>query len=48
MSQVPYEGFTITGEEFADNPDPRLPCVLLLDTSSSMSGESIDELNRGL
>ena len=27
------------GHEFADNPEPRCPCVLLLDTSKSMSGE---------
>jgi uncharacterized protein YegL len=31
----------------ADNPDPRIACVLLLDTSSSMSGPPIDQLNRG-
>lgn len=34
--------------EFAENPEPRCPCVLLLDTSGSMQGESIQELNRGL
>lgn len=34
--------------EFAENPEPRCPCVLLLDTSSSMQGESINELNHGL
>jgi len=34
--------------EFAENPEPRCPCVLLLDTSGSMQGNSIDELNRGL
>lgn len=34
--------------EFAENPEPRCPCVLLLDTSGSMQGQSIDELNRGL
>ena len=28
--------------------EPHLACVLLLDTSSSMSGEAIDSLNRGL
>ena len=27
------------GLEFADNPEPRCPCVLLLDTSKSMSGD---------
>lgn len=30
------------------NPEPRCPCVLLLDTSSSMSGSPIEELNAGL
>src|ERR1051326_788339 len=36
------------GLEFADNPEPRCPCVLLLDTSKSMSGEPITALNDGL
>jgi uncharacterized protein YegL len=30
------------------NPEPRLPCVLLLDVSRSMAGERIAELNEGL
>lgn len=30
------------------NPEPRCPCVLLLDTSGSMTGEPIQQLNRGL
>ncbi len=34
--------------EFAENPEPRCPCVLLLDTSGSMQGGSIDALNEGL
>ncbi len=34
--------------EFADNPEPRCPCVLVLDTSQSMSGEPIAALNHGL
>jgi uncharacterized protein YegL len=34
--------------EFADNPEPRCPCVLVLDTSQSMSGAPIAALNRGL
>lgn len=34
--------------EFAENPEPRCPCVLLLDTSGSMSGERIAALNAGL
>lgn len=43
MDQVPFSGV-----EFADNPEPRCPCVLLLDTSGSMSGAKIAELNSGL
>ena len=35
-------------EEFVDNPEPRCPVVLLLDTSYSMSGAKIDALNEGL
>lgn len=34
--------------EFADNPEPRCPVVLLLDTSGSMQGTPIHELNEGL
>lgn len=34
--------------EFAINPDPRCACLLLLDTSGSMAGAPIDELNAGL
>ncbi|EAW37527.1 VWA domain-containing protein [Lyngbya sp. PCC 8106] len=34
--------------EFAENPEPRCPCVLLLDTSASMQGVPIDALNDGL
>jgi len=43
IEQVPFAGV-----EFADNPEPRCPCILLLDTSSSMSGTKIAELNSGL
>jgi uncharacterized protein YegL len=35
-------------DDFALNPEPRCPCLLLLDVSSSMSGEPITELNEGL
>jgi uncharacterized protein YegL len=31
-----------------ENPEPRCPCVLLLDTSGSMAGGKIDQLNEGL
>lgn len=34
--------------DFADNPEPRCPCILLLDTSGSMQGQPISELNSGL
>jgi uncharacterized protein YegL len=34
--------------EFAENPEPRCPCVLLLDTSGSMAGAAIEALNQGL
>jgi uncharacterized protein YegL len=34
--------------EFAENPEPRCACVLLLDTSGSMAGEKIDALNEGI
>ena len=34
--------------EFAENPEQRCPVVLLLDTSYSMSGAPIAELNEGL
>lgn len=33
---------------FADNPEPRCPCMLLLDVSGSMGGQPIQELNAGL
>jgi uncharacterized protein YegL len=34
--------------EFAENPEPRCPCVLLIDTSGSMKGPALDALNAGL
>ena len=39
---------TLDAIEFAENPEPRCPCVLLLDTSGSMGGEKIAALNAGL
>jgi len=45
--QTPFDvDFSVT--EFADNPEPRCPCMLLLDNSWSMSGPPITELNQGL
>jgi uncharacterized protein YegL len=34
--------------EFVENPENRCPVLLLLDTSGSMAGEPIQELNRGI
>lgn len=34
--------------EFVENPENRCPVILLLDTSSSMSGQPIKELSRGV
>ncbi len=42
-SQIPF-GLV----EFAENPEPRCPVVLLLDSSASMAGEKIRQLNEGL
>ncbi len=43
-----FEQIPFGAAEFADNPEPRCPCLLLLDTSVSMRGRRIDELNAGL
>ncbi len=43
LEQVPF-----FAAEFAENPEPRCPCVLLLDSSGSMNGQPIAELNEGL
>jgi uncharacterized protein YegL len=43
LEQVPFGNM-----EFADNPEPRCACLLLLDTSGSMKGEKIEQLNAGL
>ncbi|CAN7238684.1 VWA domain-containing protein [Pararhizobium sp. LjRoot255] len=44
----PFEQQPFDGAEFIDNPEPRCPCLLLLDTSGSMRGKPIRELNQGL
>ena len=43
-----FEQQPFTVDEFVDNPDPRCPCVLLLDVSGSMRGEPLRQLNEGL
>ena len=35
-------------DDIAQNPEPRCPCLLLLDTSGSMSGRPIRQLNDGV
>jgi len=39
---------TIREKDLFDNPTPRVAIALVLDTSSSMLGEPIDELNSGI
>lgn len=43
-----FEQQPFAATEFADNPEPRCACVLLLDTSGSMGGAPIQQLNEGL
>jgi uncharacterized protein YegL len=43
FNQIPF-----ADAEFAENPEPRCPCILLLDTSGSMNGRPVAELNNGL
>jgi len=42
------EQITFGDVGLADNPEPRCPCLLLLDVSGSMMGQPITELNAGL
>jgi uncharacterized protein YegL len=44
----PFEQKSFDAAEFAENPEPRCPCLLLLDVSGSMRGKPITELNDGL
>lgn len=43
-----FEQIPFSAAEFAENPEPRCPCLLLLDTSGSMSGNPIAQLNAGI
>jgi uncharacterized protein YegL len=43
IEQTPF-----TFREFTDNPEPRCACLLLIDTSGSMGGAPIRELNAAL
>jgi uncharacterized protein YegL len=44
----PFEQQPFEGAEFVDNPEPRCPCLLILDVSGSMRGDPLKELNAGL
>jgi uncharacterized protein YegL len=44
IEQTPFHSKIV----LANNPEPRCPCVLVLDTSGSMSGEAIRQLNTGV
>jgi uncharacterized protein YegL len=43
-----FEQQPFADAEFAENPEQRCPCVLLIDTSTSMRGAPIDQLNQAL
>jgi uncharacterized protein YegL len=43
-----FEQVGFGSDDFTSNPEPRCPCLLLLDTSHSMQGRAISELNRGI
>ncbi len=43
-----FEQIPFGTDSFADNPEPRCPCLLLLDVSGSMSGHKIKTLNDGV
>lgn len=43
-----FEQVGFGGDDFVSNPEPRCPCLLLLDTSHSMQGRPISELNAGI
>ena len=45
MDQTP---FGPTTDDFVSNPEPRVPCILLLDVSSSMTGQPLLHLSEGL
>jgi uncharacterized protein YegL len=48
MSENVFEQQPFMDSTFAENPENRCPVVLVLDTSASMGGEPIRQLNAGL
>ena len=47
-TQEPYQQPIFSDPSLVENPEPRCPVVLLLDTSGSMQGSPINELNLGV
>lgn len=45
---VSFEQIPFGSDDFANNPESRCPCLLLLDTSGSMGGMPIQQLNEGV
>jgi uncharacterized protein YegL len=43
-----FEQQPFADAEFAENPEQRCPCILLIDTSGSMTGDPIRQLNQAL
>ncbi len=43
-----FDQVPLTGDDFVTNPEPRCACLLLLDTSGSMTGAPIAAVNAGL
>lgn len=43
-----FEQQPFADAEFAENPEQRCPCILLIDTSGSMGGDPIRQLNEAL
>jgi uncharacterized protein YegL len=45
---ISFEQIPFGSDDFANNPESRCPCMLLLDTSGSMGGRAIQQLNEGV
>ncbi|MFT3827981.1 MAG: VWA domain-containing protein [Chitinophagaceae bacterium] len=45
---ISFEQIPFGSDDFANNPESRCPCMLLLDTSGSMAGMPIHQLNDGV
>src|SRR5579871_292498 len=51
MEQQPFNPDplpSLSTNDFANNPEPRCPCMLILDKSGSMNGQPIRQLNAGI